>query len=365
MNNKKNIMILLGIVTVATMLSNCNQQEKAPEQSTQAPTPVTTMTAQLELVNINYKSIGTLIPREAPIIRTQIAGQISAILIHEGEPVQKGQILLTLKQEELSLQLKEANAKLSQAKAVLNEREKNVARANKLVGKGYISKEQHDEMIAQYQTAQANIEVANAELEHATYETDQANIKSPINGHIGKINVSVGELVAANAQLMNIVNHDQLVAELPFSEQKTLELKPGQKIILVSPTAPNEALTSTVTSITPDINPENRAIKAIVVFNNQYHWTPGSSVEGKIYGTPLTTIMVPAESVVMQTNNSVVFIVKNNKAVSSPVETGYETDGWIAITKGVNPGDLVVVSGANYLANGSPVVIQKPAQSKL
>jgi RND family efflux transporter MFP subunit len=317
------------------------------------------MTAQIQLVNINYKSIGTLAPRKAPIIRAQIGGQIDELLVNEGEEVHKGQILIKMKQEELSLVLQESEAKVMQAKAMLHEAKKSIERSNKLIGKGYISKEQYDQFQAQHETAKANLIVAEANLNHAHYQSSQANVVSPINGHIGKIVVSVGEFVSANANLMNIVNHDELLAELPFSEQKTDLLIPGQKVILTSPSDPNQKLTSTITSVTPDINPDNRAIQVLIVFANKYHWKPGSSIAGEIFATPIKAIMVPEESIVMNENDKVVYVVKNNKAFSQPIETGNQIDGWVQITKGLKANDQVVINGAYYLSNGMSVLVKK------
>jgi RND family efflux transporter MFP subunit len=246
-----------------------------------------------------------------------------------------------------------------QAKAMLNEAKKSIDRSNKLIGKGYISKEQYDQFQEQHETAKANLIVAEANLNHANYQNSQANVVSPINGHVGKIVVSVGEFVSANANLMNIVNHDELLAELPFSEQKTDLLIPGQKVILTAPSDPNQKLTSTITSVTPDINPDNRAIQVLIVFANKYHWKPGSSIAGEIFAAPIKAIMVPEESIVMNENDKVLYVVKNNKAFSQPVETGYQIDGWVQITKGLKANDQVVINGAYYLSNGMSVHVKK------
>lgn len=357
--------VFVTILVLTTTLLACEKQDKKTDKTEQTAVPVTVIPATLELVNVQYKSIGTLVAREAPVIRARISGQIEQLLVHEGEEVHKDQPLLKMKQEELALALQQAEAKLIQAKAQLNESDQDAARADKLIGKGYISQEQYSQIQAQRQTAQANVTVAMADLAHAQFQAAQVNVLSPINGHVGKIAVSVGEYVSGGTPLLNIVNHDQLRAELPFSEQKTPLLVKGQKVLLTSPTTPGKVVTSIITSITPDINPDNRAVNALVVFANQYDWKPGSSVQGIVSGPTLKTIMVPEACLVMQSTGKIIHIVQNNKAVARNVETGYQTEGWIAITKGLQPGDQVVVAGTHYLSDGTPVIVQKQPANKL
>ncbi len=188
--------VFVTILVLTTTLSACEKQDKKPDKTEQTAVPVTVIPATLELVNVQYKSIGTLVAREAPVIRARISGQIEQLLVHEGEEVHKDQPLLKMKQEELALALQQAEAKLIQAKAQLNESDQDAARADKLIGKGYISQEQYSQIQAQRQTAQANVTVAMADLAHAQFQAAQVNVLSPINGHVGKIAVSVGEYVS-------------------------------------------------------------------------------------------------------------------------------------------------------------------------
>ena len=345
------IFFLLGF------LASCSQENKKSGGSSDVP--VTVVTVKSESVTVKFKSIGTIVPREAPLIRARVEGQIDQLLVHEGEVVHKGQILLKMQEEALSVRLKQAEAKLNLSKAQLNESEKTVARADKLIIKGYLSKEEYDQAHGKYETAKANVLLSEADYSQAKYEYDQVNVRSPIDGHIVKIAVSVGEYVSAGATLMNIVNHEQLRAELPFSEQKTPFLMPGQRVILTSPTAPNEKIVTQVTSVTPEINPENRAVRVMVMFQNNYNWKPGASIEGTVLVTSMDTIMVPEACVVMRPQSEVVFVVKDKKAYERAVQRGYQTEGLVAITRGLHSGDQVVLSGAYYLSNGTPVSIQK------
>ncbi|KTC65061.1 Membrane-fusion protein (plasmid) [Legionella adelaidensis] len=355
MDIKKKIIIIL--ISAPVLFIGCGKTEKKTRRNSDA-IPVTTVTAKLSSVNVQYKSTGNLAPREAPVITTRIDGQITEIPIHEGEEVKKGQLLLKIEEEHMALSLKQAQARLLQAQALVNETQKSKARADKLIGKGYVSQESYDEAQAKYESAQANLAVANADLLNAQFLANQTSIISPINGQVGKLLVSVGEYVPAGTKLMNVVNHDQLRAELPFSEQKTDLLAKGQKVTLTSPTDPNEVLTSTVTSITPDINPENRAVNALIVFNNKYNWKPGSSIRGVVYAKTFRAFLVPEESIIDNDGQTMVYVVKNNKAIAQNVEVSYQIDGSAAITKGLAPNDQIVTMGMNYLSNGTPVTIK-------
>jgi RND family efflux transporter MFP subunit len=343
-------------------LTSCEQKD-ASKQSLKSAVPVTVMTAKLQIVNVEHRTTGTLLPRKAPVIRSQIAGEIDELLVHEGELIHKGQLLLRMKQKEIHLILQEAQAKLEQAKSLLKQTQRDVVRADKLIGKGYISEEQFDQIHSQYDSAKSNLVVVEADMAHAQFQASQSELTSPVEGHVGRIVVSVGEYVAPNTDLFTIVNDEELLAELPFSEQKASMIKQGQKVVLSSPSAPDQTLTSTITFIAPDISPENRSIKALVVFENHYGWFPGSSVQGIVYLKPITAIMMPEECVVTRDNKQVVYVIKNNKASTRVVETGYRIQGWVAL-KGVEPGDQVAVTGSYYLFEGAPVHIDQQGTQK-
>jgi membrane fusion protein, multidrug efflux system len=322
--------------------------------------PVTVITAKKEDVDIKYQSVGTLSSRKEPIVRSQVAGHVRKILVHEGQAVEQGQTLVVLSKERETIALNQAEAKYLQSKAVFEERKQSLHRKTLLSKRGIVSKSAFDEAVANLKVARANLDVANYTLYNAQYRLAQTDVLSPIQGFVQKIDVSLGDVISPGGQLVKLVNHDKLKAHLPFSENKVSKLKQGQRVLLTSPMNPKEKVSAVVSSISPAINPSNRSIDVVVDIENQHGWRVGSSVHAHVFASNvLKAITVPEQSVVLRPQGMVVFVVEKNRAKARPVTVGYQGDGNIAITSGLKVGDVVVVDGSHYLGDNSLVKIQE------
>ena len=95
-------------------------------------------------------------------------------------------------------------------------------------------------------------------------------------------------------------------------------------------------------------------------FDNVNGWKSGSSVQGHVFANEaFDAVTVPPESIVLRPEGTVVYLVKDGKAVEVSVEIGYQTSDYVAISGDVNPGDLVVKQGSDYLNDGTPVEIKE------
>lgn len=349
---------ILGILLLCTVLfiTACFEDEKK-SLSNKTITPISIFKVESRPLSITYHSVGTLISSNTPKIKSRLDGQIEQILVHEGMYVQKGQTLLRIKHRSANLMLEHAKAKLTQANAILHERQADLERANKLIKKGYISQEQQNLNVAQLATAQANLKVAQLELLQAKQKIAHAVVQAPISGLISKISVSKGDYIHSGQLLLLMVNTQQLKAELPFSENKFFYLVKDLPVILKSPAYPKQHINAAITAINPIINPYNRAVNVIVAFQNDYGWTPGSSVIAEVKILHKNAIMIPQLCVIENQHGKYVFIIQNNKAIKRVVETGYQKDGLVEITAGLSIGQQIAQSGVQYLANSSKVKI--------
>jgi hypothetical protein len=124
-----------------------------------------------------------------------------------------------------------------------------------------------------------------------------------------------------------------------------------------------------IDEIRPTVGTTNRALDAIVKFDNDGTFRGGGSVNAKIVlAVRENALTVPEQSVVLRPAGKVVYVVTEQDgrltAQQRVVETGIRQEGFYEILKGLAPGDRVAVDGAGFLSNGAVVALPKPAAGK-
>lgn len=352
------LMFFVTVLSMSILSLNACKKKVAPVEDN-AATPVSVIKLEFQNTNIKFESVGSITSQQTPVLRANAEGYVDKILIKVGDPVKIGQTLITLSQKDQILSLKQAKARSDQADLRYKEAMLVAQRKGILAAKGIVSQLEYDSAVTSEKVAKADLDVAHYGLQAAEFELSKTYINSPINGFVQTIPVSVGDKVQAGTALIQLTNPAKLRATFPYSEEKALYFSPGQSVTLYSAANPNQSLTSTITDVTPNINPKNRAIDVIVDFDNTQNWKPGSSAHGYVIALPnYQALLIPESSLVMRPEGMVVFVVKNNKAYATPVQTGYTQGDNAVVLQGLSPGQLIVTDGADYLNNGSPVKIQ-------
>lgn len=364
----KKFFVALFVLSFSFLLASCksDKTQSTPSVSTHV-VPVSVAKVKSEKVTVVYHSVGTVKSRLEPVIKTRLNARVQSVLVKEGDYVTEGQPLVYLSQEKHRLQLQKAKASLSSADAALVEKKSAMDRYGKLVEKGIISRLQYSEIIAQYKAALSHQEEASLAYQDAKLDLSRTTVASPIAGYVQEIKASVGEYVTVGSPLMKLINHQNLVAVLPFSQNKASHLKPGLGIALNSPVAPDQEVQEVITHIQPAINSANRAQMVLVNFQNPGNWKIGASVDANVYAdVKENALLVPISAVVATAPGSYgVFVIKDNKAILKTVQLGYQLGEDVVVTSGVAKDDEVAVHGVHYLSNGSDVKIAERVDNKV
>jgi RND family efflux transporter MFP subunit len=165
--------------------------------------------------------------------------------------------------------------------------------------------------------------------------------------------------------LFKLVGTGRLHAHLPLPEASGPSIRPGLKVRLSAPSAPDKALEAKIDEIRPTVGAQNRALDAIVKFDNDGSFRGGGSVNARIVlAVREKALTIPEQSVVLRPAGKVVYVLaeQEGKLVAQQrlVETGVRQDGYYEIVKGLAPGDRVAVDGAGFLTNNAVVALPKP-----
>jgi multidrug efflux system membrane fusion protein len=381
------------IAALGAVCFGCSSQSAQPPQM--PPVPVTVATATQKDVPIQLRPIGNVESYSSIPVKAQIAGELVRIHFTEGQDVKKGDLLFEIDRRPYDQALHQAEANLNRDIAQEKQAEANLARDvaqaqnaraqagryGKLAAEGIISKEQNDQMRTTASSAdesaradQAAIESARAAsaADKASVETARLNleycqIRSPIDGRTGSLQVKTGTLIKAQADTAMVTINQIFPTYVTFSVPED-QLGDIRKSVARAPLAveariPNdtgEPALGQLSFIDNTVDSSTGAIKLKAVFPNKERklW-PGQFVNVVLtVSKEVSATVVPSEAIQTGQQGQYAFVVKPNHTVEMrPVTVGRAVGREIVISKGIAPGETVVTDGQLRLGPGFPIEI--------
>ncbi|MGA9854368.1 MAG: efflux RND transporter periplasmic adaptor subunit [Gammaproteobacteria bacterium] len=311
--------------------------------------------AKLESWQPYFSSVGNLVPVQGVQVTNQLIGNVTGIYFKSGTDVERGQLLVQLDDSSERAQLIGLRAQLQLAQV-------SYERAQKLIQQHLIAKSDLD-------TAKSNLEQAKSNLLNDQASIDKLAIRAPFSGHIGIRNVNLGQYLPVGSNIASLQSLDTLFAQFSLPEQDLAGLAKGQKVDVNVDAYPGKTFSGKITAIDSDVDPNTHNVAAQATIQNPGHLLrAGMFANVQVYyGKAAPLVTVPNTAVDYSLYGSSVFIVKQDgkdadgkpilKVSQQFVTTGQQRDGRVAITKGLQAGDVVVTSGQQKLQNGMQVDI--------
>lgn len=382
---------LIGLVTL--LVSGCSSQSAPPPSM--PPVPVTVAIAVSKDVPIELRPIGNVESYSSIPIKAQVSGELVRIEFTEGQDVKKGGLLFEIDRRPYEQALHQAEANLNRDKAQQAQAEANLARDvaqaknaqvqsdryAKLAAQGVVSKEQTDTMRTNASSAdesthadQAAIESARAAVlaDQAGVEAAKLNlayceIRSPIAGRTGSLQVKVGTLIKAQSDTPMVTINQILPTYVTFSVPedqlgaiRASMAKGPVEVTATTPSDPTMPVRGQLSFIDNTVDSATGAIKLKATFpNTERKLWPGQFVNIVItVGKDAKTTVVPSEAIQTGQQGQYAYVLKPDHTVEMRVVTAGRTiDRETTITKGIAPGETVVTDGQLRLAPGFKVEI--------
>lgn len=360
------------IVSSALFCVSCSRSNTRAENAATLPPPlVTVRAATAQDVPKYLDEIGRNVAFESVSVTPQVAGQITERHFQDGDNLKKGQLLFVIDPRPYKAQLDSAKANLQQANAALELAKIQFERDQELVGTRAISKQDYDTKKNAVDVIQAQIESAKAAIETAQINLEYCYIHSPIDGRAGARLVDVGNVVQANTtSLLSIQRLDPIYATFTITERDLPEVQKQMshgmlKALVRLPNDPDAAarggkvefLDNAVQNSTGTVN-----LRA-TVSNPDRHFWPGQFVNVKlVLATEKSAVLVPNQATQISQQGPFVYVIKgDNTAELRPVSLGQRQGDDVVITKGVQAGERVVVTGQLLVRPGGPVHVDTGA----
>lgn len=266
------------------------------------------------------------------------------IYFQEGSRVQQGQLLLKVDDADLQAQLTRAEFQ----RKLLSEK---LERQRILLKRESISRESFDQLQTDYNVLEADIELLKVKI-------SRTEIRAPFEGVMGFRYVSEGSYVQPSSKITTIVDNSILKFEFSVPEKYAAHRLQGQKIKFRT-TGSEKIYTAQVYAVDPLIDVKTRMILLRARFDNRANeLMPGMFAKGNlIVDGKNEYIAIPTEAVVPEMDGKRMWVVKNGKAMSIPVETESRDEKYVEVTSGVQSGDTVLIGGLMQLREGMKVAV--------
>lgn len=339
------------------------------------PAPVQTTAAGRRDVPIVIEGVGNVQAQSTVEIKSRIDGQLFEAAVKEGQKVNKGDLLFRLDARPLVAQLRQAEANLARDRANLAKARADVARYSKLSEKGISPKTRLEDAQASLATLAAAIRASEAAIEFAKLNLEYATIKAPIDGRVGSILITPGNMVKANdtRAMLVITQVSPINVTVALPEQHIAELRE----LLAAGKAPDVEVTIQGDSeptavgrlffINNVVDTATGTIQVMGRFENaDERLVPGQFIKAQVRIRVLTgAIVVPSKAVQINQRGPYVWVVKPDNTVENRrVTVGPHSGDHTVIAEGLLPGDTVVTDGQLRLFPNAKVAPIKPSDAK-
>lgn len=365
---------VLAAVTLAgiALLQEAGVARASAPASAPPPMPVSVATVTESDIAAWEEFSGRLEAVERVDIRSRVAGVVQATHFREGALVAKGDLLISIDPAPYEAEAARAEAQTVAAQARVTHAGNELTRASRLWEDKAIARRELDDRESALREAEANLKAAQAQLQSSRLSLGYTQVRAPVAGRIGKLEVTVGNLIAAGPGapvLTTLVSVSPIYASFD-ADEKTVTgalkgLSGGARLAVER--IPVQMGTS-ATSDTPyagqlqlidnQVDPRSGTVRVRAVFDNK----DGSLMPGQFarirMGQPQTarTLLVSERAVGTDQDKKYVLVVgEGDKTEYRAVTLGAPVDGLRTVLSGLKPGERIVVNGLQRVRPGDVV----------
>jgi multidrug efflux system membrane fusion protein len=356
-------------VHIAALLSLAGFAACKEQPRPQRPTPVVAVMAAAKgplpyTVTVN----GQVEPNRTVAVQALVSGQITRVGIAEGDEVSQGQVLFQIDPRPFRAELDRVQGTLSRDEATLARARGDSARFAALAKDGYVTKQQLDQVFAEASSLSATVAAGRASLERARFDLENTTVRAPISGRTGQIVLKAGALVRSSTDQLVTINELRPVLvrfSVPERDFEEMRRRAGLDKPLAVKITPNgtDSTRRIDGSLTFVDNQVDRAtgsvlLKARVPNQDRALW-PGQFVTVLLeLSVDQDAITIPSDAVVTSGANTFVYVMRDRKAVRTPVKVGRQVGAIVKIDSGLVGGEQVITEGQTKLRDGAEVQLR-------
>ncbi len=364
------LLVLLVVAGLATWIVYRATHQSAPAGRfrSSGPTPVGAAKVAKGDMPIVLSGLGTVTPLATVTVKTQINGQLTEVAFQEGQIVKKGDFLAQIDPRPYQVALEQAQGQLAKDQAALKDAQLDLARYRTLVAQNSIARQTLDTQAATVQQDIGSVQADQAQVDTQKLNLVYCHITAPVGGRVGLRQVDPGNYVqTSDANGIVVITQIQPISVIFTLPEDNLpavlkRLHAGATLVATAYDRSDTTKLDTgrLETIDNQIDPTTGTVKLRAVFNNpEQILFPNQFVNARLLVDTLANADLAPNSAIQQgAPGPFVYVVKPDRTVAAqPVTLGPADGQRVAITKGLEPGQLVVTDGADRLKDGAKVAL--------
>ena len=301
-------------------------------------------------------------------------GRLDAVYVKLGDAVRRGQPIAKIEDREIVEQINQADATYNVSQATIRQRQadlklaqNNLDRSRSLYERDLLPRQTFDDTDARYQAAQAQLDLAVAQMAQSKARLDELKINlantviaSPVDGFIGKRTLDPGASVGVNTSFISVVDIRTVRLVINVVEKDLRRITQGTAVEVEVDAYPGENFNGRVARVAPILDPATRTAQVEIEIPNQtYRLKPGMYARARFTVERHDgALVVPTLAVVdAQGKLGVWQPGEGDAAVFTPVTIGIEEQDFTELTSGVKEGQQIISTGAAALRAGDKIVL--------
>ncbi len=346
------------------------------QKSMNKPKEVQTMNPVVKDIYSQSESAGRIEAKYSVDVVARINGWLQKRFFDEGAMIKKGQTLFLIEPDEYQIAVNNASAAVRQNEAALINAEKELVRAQELVKNDYVSKSYYDEALATRDKSKAALDAAKAQLANAKLNLGYTKIVSPIDGKIGKIIITEGNLVnTSSGALARIVSINPIYVYFNLKSSEFLKFRKidssadfsnmNVQIQLADGSIYSEK--GIIEFVDNEIDQTTGTISLGATFQNEDELlVPGDFVKVIVTADqPRHVMLIPQSAALNDSDGYYVWTIDNeNKALRKNIKVSDEIDKNWVIEDGLDTSDVVVAKGIQSINRNGQTLNAQPLNTE-
>ncbi len=361
------LVLAIGGLTYYRKQQAAAEAAKAKAAAAHRSVPITTETVRQGPIGVYINALGTVTPVYTATITSRVDGQIVSVNYREGQMVRKGDVLIQVDPRPYQAALTQAQGTLAHDEALLSESRIDLDRYQLAFNRNAIAKQLLDDQTQTVKQYEGSVKNDQGTVASATTNLDYATIKAPIDGRVGLRLLDPGNIVIAGSTTPLVVITQLQPITVIFSvaedylPQIQKQMRLGNKMSVDAFDRAQQAKLAFGSLLTLDnqVDTTTGTVKLKAIFANQdFTLFPNQFVNTRLLvDTVQNASLVPTAAIQRNAQGTFVYLIKPDQtAAMQPVTVG-TTDGGLAAVQGLQPGQVVAVTGFDKLQDGAKVAI--------
>lgn len=335
------------------------------------PMPVMVASAAKGDINVVLSALGNVTPVNNVTVKTRVDGQLVRLAFTEGQTVKAGDLLAEVDPRTYQAQLEQAEGQLARDQALLQNARLDLQRYQTLLSQDSIAKQQVDTQASLVRQYEGTVKLDQGNVDNARVQLSYTRITAPVSGRVGLRQVDPGNIVHASDTngIVVITQIDPITVIYSIPEDSLPKVMPrlqsGDKLPVDAWDRAQTTVLAHGVLMTVDNTIDNTTgtVKLRAQFPNQNAALfPNQFVNVRMRVDTLhDQVIVPGAAIQRGTQGTFVYVVgADNNVTLRVVKLGVTEGERVSITNGLQPGERVVIDGADKLRDGAPVEVIQP-----